>query len=57
MRKLLSSVFAVAVCVAMALGGLAMMLMVRDIARGAKPSTRPAPRQCTCGVKSQEEAL
>ena len=57
MKDALGWVFAVLVVVAMALGVPAVVIMVGDIVGWAKPSTRPAPRECQCGMKTQEAAL
>lgn len=54
MKDALGWVFAVLVCVAMALGVPAVVMMVRDIVGWAKPSTRSGARECQCGMKSQE---
>lgn len=54
MKDALVWVFAVLVCVAVALGGAAMGLMVGDIVGWAKPSTRPGATVCKCGQTTQE---
>lgn len=56
MKDIMGWMGAVVLCVAMALGGLAMVIMVRDIAGWAKPSTRTGATECKCGGKTQEAA-